>query len=109
MYVSITGLRLKGWRHAPLFWWLALRSFRQARKAPGNLGVEARMIDGVHHTMSVWTDQSAMRDYLVRGPHMAAMKSFHAIATGAVLGFTAEQPPPWCAVHALWLERGRDI
>ena len=107
MYISITGLKLNGPLSAPRFWWHALRSMAQARKAPGNISVDGRIIDGIHHTMTVWTDKAAMRTYLVAGAHMQAMKAFRGIATGAALGFEADAAPEWSAVHEIWRERGR--
>ena len=53
MYVSITGLKLNGPLSAPRSWWHALRSMEQARKAAGNISVDARIIDGIHHTVAL--------------------------------------------------------
>ena len=105
VYVSITGLELASIWQAPRFWWHAIRSMAQARRAAGNLSVDARRIDGVHHTLSVWTDEAAMRRYLVAGAHLQAMKSFHGMGTGKTYGFTAEQAPGWDEAHNLWLAR----
>jgi hypothetical protein len=102
VYVSITGLQLKGRRPHVRFWWHAIRSMIQARKAPGNLFVDARFIAGVHHTRSAWVDEAAMRRYLVAGAHMQAMKAFGTIATGRTLGFPADTVPDWDEVHRLW-------
>lgn len=109
VHVSITGLRLRGLHHLPRFWWHALRAMAQARRAPGNLMAEARTIDGVHHTLSVWSDRATMRAYLVVGAHGRAMRAFPAIAVGRVVGFTAEQAPDWDAAHAIWLRDARDV
>jgi hypothetical protein len=109
MYVSITGLELKGVWHAPCFWWHAIRSMQQARAADGNLYADTRTINGVHHTLSVWRDEQAMRAYLISGPHRKAMRAFHSIATGKTLGFTADQRPDWTEVHDLWQTKGRAV
>lgn len=42
----------------------------QARSAPGNISAEQRMIDGVHHTLSVWKDRRSMLDYMRSGDHI---------------------------------------
>jgi hypothetical protein len=102
VYVSITGLRLKRRRHIFRFWWHAIRSMAQARSAAGNLRAETRTIRGVHHTLSVWTDEQAMRTFLVSDDHRVAMKVFRAIATGLTLGFTTDQPPDWEASLRRW-------
>jgi hypothetical protein len=107
-YISITGLRLKGIFSAPRFWWHALRSMAQARSAPGNISADARNIDGVQHTLTVWTDEAAMRAYLVRGAHLQAMRAFHSIATGKTIGFTSSAIPTWAEARTIWEERGRE-
>ena len=108
VYVSITGLELKAVHHAPRFWWHAVRAMNQARNAPGNLRAEARAINQVHHTLSVWTDETAMRRYLVEGAHKAAMKAFPTIATGKTYGFFTSDIPDWDQVPALWHAHGRE-
>lgn len=106
-YISITGLELRSLRHAPAFWWHAIRAMRQAHAAPGLISAEARRINRVHHTLTVWENEAAMRAYLAKGAHLAAMQAFGRIATGRTFGFLAETPPGWDEVHALWLSRGR--
>ena len=109
VYVSITGLRLKGPLHALRFAWHALGSMRQAKTADGNLFADARRIGGVHHTLSVWRDEAAMRRFLVAGAHLKAMRAFPSIATGSTIGFPAEKAPDWSEVHAIWQARGRVV
>lgn len=109
IYVSITGLQLRRVWHIPTFWWHATRSMMQARAAPGNISAEARTINGVHHTLTVWTDRNAMRAYLTAGPHLQAMRLFPRIATGKVVGYVAKQAPDWTEVHAIWREQGRVV
>lgn len=66
-YISITGLKLSRLWHAPVFWTYAARCMDQARRAPGNVLADARSFDGIHHTLSVWSNRQAMLDYLVLG------------------------------------------
>lgn len=108
-YISITGLQLKAKRHSLRFWWHAIGSMRQAQKAEGNLGIDARQINGVHHTRTVWTDEAAMRRYLVTGAHLKAMQAFGSIATGKTMGFESDQVPDWDEVHALWQTKARVV
>ena len=108
-YVSITGLRLNSIFHAPRFWWNAIRSMAQAKAALGLISVEARTINGVHHTLTVWESREAMRQFLITGAHLKAMQSFKSVAGGKVLGFEAEQAPPWDEIHELWATKGRDL
>jgi hypothetical protein len=109
VYVSITGLRLASPWRLPRFWWLTLAAVRQARHAPGHLSTSYRQIGGYHHTLSVWTDEAAMRRYLVAGAHLKAMKAFRTLGSGRTLGFTAPRAPDWPEAHALWVERSRAV
>lgn len=108
VYVSITGLQVRRFWHVPTFWRHAIRSMAQARKAPGNISAQARTINGVHHTLSVWTDKAAMRTYLSTGAHLDAMRLFPKIATGKVIGYATTNIPDWSEVHAIWVAQGRD-
>jgi hypothetical protein len=81
----------------------------QARTAPGNLQAQARTVDGVHHTLTVWTDRAAMRAYLVTGAHLAAMRAFPRLGSGRTCGFDAASVPDWAAALAAWHEIGRDV
>lgn len=109
VYVSITGLRLKSIIHAPVFWWHAVLSLGQARSAPGLISAQTRQIKGIHHTLTVWETEAAMRAYLITGAHLAAMKAYHGIATGRTIGFLAESAPNWDEVHTIWMRRGNAV
>ena len=109
VYVSITGLKLKSARHAPAFWWHAIQSMRQAQSAPGLISADSRRINGVHHTLTVWKSEAAMRTYLGASAHLAAMKAFHGIATGRTIGFLDEAAPHWNEVHGIWQSRGKEV
>jgi hypothetical protein len=106
VYVSITGLRIKSPLQLPIFAWHAVRSMRQAKMAPGNLAADARRIEGIHHTLTLWQDRSAMLAYLRSGAHLKAMKAFPAIGTGYAFGFDTQAAPAWPEVHALWRAEG---
>lgn len=108
VYVSITGLTLKKPWHVFRFYRHAASSLRQAKRANGNLRTEVQTINGVHHTLTVWDDEAAMRRFLYRGAHKRAIKAFGTIATGKTFGFATDQIPSWDEVHGLWLDRGRD-
>lgn len=106
VHVSITGLRLRRPWPAPAFGVHAIRAMAQARAAPGAIAASARTIDGVHHTLSVWTGRAAMRAHLTTGAHLAAMRRFPGIATGETVGFAAREIPDWSDVPAIRRERG---
>ncbi len=109
VYVSITGLKLKKFYYAPVFWRYAGGAMSQAKKANGCLSADATTMNGIHHTRSVWTSRKAMLAYLTAGAHLKSMKIHKRIATGKVYGFETNTIPDWEAVHKLWLEKGRDV
>ena len=108
-YVSITGLQLKKVWHAPTFWRHAAASMLQAKSDDGCLSADARTINGVHHTLTVWTSRKAMLGYLSEGAHFKAMKAFKSFATGKVYGFETAKVPEWPIAHTLWLDKGRQV
>jgi len=107
-YVSVTGLRLKTWFHAMSFWWHAMPSFNQAKAADGNILTDTRTVRGVHHTLSVWTSETAMKRYLYRGAHRKAIKAFPSIATGTTCGYHADEIPSWQEALEYWDRHERD-
>jgi len=109
VYVSITGLQVRRVWHVPTFWTHAMRSMVQARGAQGNISADARTVNGVHHTLSVWADRAAMKAYLTVGAHLEAMRVFPDIATGKVVGYLTREVPNWSQVHSIWVERGRVV
>ena len=108
MYVSITGLRVRGPLQAPLFWWHAIRSMIQARGSAGNLGAESRRIDGVQHTLTLWESREAMRRFLMSGAHLAAIRAFRRVGSGRTCGFESDHAPGWDEALAYWHEHGRE-
>lgn len=109
VYVSITGLRVRHFWQKPVFWRHAIASMIQARAADGCLLAEARTIDGIHHTRSVWRDRAAMLAYLRAEAHLGAMQVFRRIATGKTYGFQTTRIPDWAEVHQLWHDHGREV
>lgn len=106
IHVAITGLSLKGFWHGPRFWFHALRSMAQARRAPGNLLAEARTINGVHHTLTTWESKQAMRAFVYSAQHAQAIKIYPKVAAGKTYCYDAPAAPSWRDVPALWEEHG---
>jgi hypothetical protein len=79
---------------------------RQAYAAPGLISDKIR---GVHHTLTLWDNEAAMRAYLVSGAHFGAMKAFHRLATGRTFGFQCETPPTREQVPEIWASKGRTV
>ncbi|MDJ1008241.1 MAG: hypothetical protein QNJ13_10505 [Paracoccaceae bacterium] len=109
LYISVTGLRLKRFWHAPRFWRLAVRAMAEAKSAPGNLRASARSVRGVHHTLSVWEGEDAMRAYLRSPEHARAMRAFAQIATGRTLGYHADTAPDWAEALSRWKADARSV
>lgn len=107
IYVSVTGLRLPSIWRAPRFWFYAVPSMIQARRAPGNISAQARTIDGVQHTLSVWRSRQDMLAYMKSGAHLKAMKAAHRVAPGATCGYETENIPSWDEAIAYWRQHGR--
>ncbi len=108
MYVSITGLTPKGLLGTLRFWVLAVPSFRQAQRAPGNLFYEVRRIQNYQCTLTAWTSRDAMLDYLRSGTHLKAMKAFKRIATGKSFGYEADSVPSWAEAFERLVRDGRN-
>ena len=108
VYVSITGLRIDSLRYLLCFWWHAFRSMAQAKRSEGIVSAEAKTINGIHHTMTIWESETAMRRFLYRGTHRRAVKAFPEIASGKTFGFWTDHPPGWDQVHRIWREHGRE-
>jgi quinol monooxygenase YgiN len=106
---TISGKEREKTRNALCFDYRStIEKHRPRTAAPGNIKAEARTINGVHHTLSVWADEAAMRAYLRSGAHLQAIKTFRAIATGRTFGFVTETPPEWHEVHDLWRAQARE-
>jgi hypothetical protein len=109
VYVSITGLELKRVWHAPVFWRHAIASMSQAQQADGCISADAKTINGVHHTLSLWQTRDKMLSFLRTGAHLKAMQNFDKFATGKVLSFDTDTPPNWSEFHDLWVQRGKTV
>ncbi|MEO5925298.1 MAG: hypothetical protein ABIR70_15865 [Bryobacteraceae bacterium] len=76
-FISVTRLRLRSAWFLPKFFWHAIPSNMQARKAPGNLGIavlnDARF---AFWTKTAWKDEASMRAYVMSGAHQKAMVVF---------------------------------
>ena len=85
MYISITGIKVKGFLGMLKFMRYTTPSFAAARKAKGNLFCETKRVNGYQHTITAWKDRNMMIQYLTSKVHAKAIKNFRSIATGSTL------------------------
>jgi len=110
-FISITRLRLRSVWFLPKFFWHAIPSNIQARKAPGNLGVDVfNDAKFAFWTKSAWKDESSMRAYMLAGAHRKAMPALMDMCDEACTGHWEQEEvtlPSWSEVHKRLQESGR--
>ena len=107
MYISLTGLKPKGFVAYFRFWLLAIPSFRQAHTAPGILHSQVKKVKEYQCTITAWESRELMLNFMRSGAHLKAMKAFHQIATGPTYGYESESIPSWEQAYALLMEKGK--
>jgi len=110
-FISATRLRIRSIRFLPQFFYYALVSMAQAKRAPGNLGATAlNDANRTFWTCTAWNDESAMRAFMMHTPHRKAMpKLVNWCDEAAVAHWTQESPalPGWEEVHRRMAAEGR--
>lgn len=72
--IAVTRLRVRSFRFVPAFVWHAMRSARQAQRSTGILGIDlVRESKLTFWTVTAWTDEDAMRAFMMAPPHRKAM------------------------------------
>jgi hypothetical protein len=101
--VSITRLRVRSWRYLVPFLFYALRSFRQARHSQGKVAASLlRDRDRTFWTCTVWTTESAMKEFMVSGAHRQSMRKLLAWCDEAALVRWEQEnhrEPNWAEAH----------
>ena len=95
MYVSVTGLKPKGFIARIRFWITILPASRAAQMADGILFCDFKTRNGYHHTLTVWKTKKDMMVYRSSPAHLRAMKNMSQIGSGKVFGYEAESIPNW--------------
>lgn len=109
-WVSITGLELKSVFRYPQFMMYAVPSFAQAQASPGNVWTDARGVNGIQHTLTVWESRRDMLNYLRQGAHLDAMKASKSVGQyGKVYGYNSAEIPTWSDALELWHTKGRVV
>ena len=107
MYVSVTGLKPKGFIGWIRFWKLTIPASKDAQKADGILHCAFNSRNGYQHTLTVWKSKKHMLDYLSSPSHMKAMKLFPKLGNGKVYGYEANSIPSWEDAFTKWENNGR--
>jgi hypothetical protein len=109
--ISVTRLRVRSWRFLPGFLLAAFRSGNQACRAKGNLAVKVfNDRRNTFWTLTCWDSESAMRDFMLDGPHRTAMrKLLHWCDEASLVHWTQEKDelPSWSEAHQRMLRYGR--
>jgi hypothetical protein len=110
-FISVTRLRLRSIRFFPPFLWWGLLSGVQAKRAPGNLNATGlRDSHLTFWTLTAWTDEHAMRAFMLSGAHQRVMpKLFKWCDEASVVHWNQEtaELPSWSEAHRRMVEDGR--
>jgi len=110
-FISITRLRVRSVFYLPQFMWYAMRSSRQAARAPGFLGGKVlRDERNAFWTVTAWRDDAAMNAYRTGGSHAAAMpKLLEWCDEASVAHWTQDTPelPSWQEAYERMVKEGR--
>ncbi len=98
-FVSITRLRVRSWRYLPGFVIQSFRAARQAKLAAGSLAVSVlRDANLAFWTRTVWSEERAMRSFMLSGAHRRVMSRLAEWCDEASFGHwvqDAVEPPSW--------------
>ena len=109
--ISVTRLRVRAWRFLPGFLLLAARAERQARRAGGNLGTSLLAeANRTFWTLTAWTDEAAMRRFMLDGAHGRGMRKLLTWCDEAAVAHWTQPDaalPTWAAAHQRLQADGR--
>ena len=111
MLISVTRLRIRSPRYLPMFIVYSLLSSRQAKRAPGNCGID--LLRDAHNTFwtrTAWSDEKALHAFMLGGMHRRAMpKLLDWCNEAATAHWTQESPelPDWLEAHRRIVSEGR--
>jgi hypothetical protein len=109
--IALTRLRIRSARYLPQFLFYTARSWWQARRAPGCLGVRVlREANNAFWTNTAWRDEAAMRGFMRDGAHAKVMPRLRTWCDEASVAHwnqeTAELPD-WDEAHRRMVSMGR--
>jgi hypothetical protein len=109
--ISVTRLRIRAGRYMLPFLWYTLRSYRQAKRAPGCLPASTlRDANRAFWTLTAWSDEAAMKRFMLAGAHRKVMpKLLEWCDEASVAHWAQDGPdlPDWPEAHRRMLQHGR--
>ena len=109
--VSVTRLRVRSWKFLPQFLFHTIRSAWQVKKASGAQSATLLRQDWrTYWTRTIWTDEAAMRKFMISGNHRVAMPTLLYICDEASVGRWDQHDstrPSWDEVHRRMQQEGR--
>jgi hypothetical protein len=109
--VSVTRLRVRSWKFLLQFLFHAIRCAWQVKKASGVQSATLLRADWrTYWTRTIWTDEAAMKEYMISGNHRLAMPKLMNICDEASVGRWEQEdatPPSWDEVHRRMQHEGR--
>jgi hypothetical protein len=109
--VSVTRLRVRSLRYLLPFIFFSVRALRQAKNSQGNLSASVlRDADKTFWTRTVWTTESAMKSFMLAGPHQQVMRRLLEWCDEAALVHWEQetpQEPDWHEAHRKLQRDGR--
>ena len=110
-FVSITRLRVRSWRYLPRFVIHSFRVARQAKLAAGSLAVSIlRDANLAFWTRTVWSEERAMRSFMLSGAHRKVMSRLAEWCDEASFAHwvqDAVEPPSWPEACRRMQQEGR--
>lgn len=108
MKVTITSIELKSPFH---FFALSLRALRIINQLRNTKGIVDKRSTGfwtMHYTMTLWDEESSLKNFAKSGAHLEAMKISKDIAKEIrTLTYDADRLPSWRAAKADLKKEGR--
>ena len=109
--ISVTRLRVRALRYMPGFLFYSLRSARQAKRDPANLGIRLlRDAKRTFWTCTAWRDEVSMRSFMMAPPHRHAMAKLpNWCDEASVVHWMQESAalPDWQEAYGRMLSEGR--
>jgi len=109
--ISVTRLRVRARQYVPAFYWYALWSLLQAKRADGCF--RALTLVDAHRTfwtLTAWTDEAALKAYMLSGAHRKVMPKLRSWCDEAAVARWVQDSatlPDWHEAHHRLTVHGR--